>query len=209
MKVKKKKLPKSDQLFLDAQKKLSISNCSIKKMREHLKKKGGTRSEIDEVITKLKKYSLLDEDEVIKNVISYADAKHYGYHKIIEMLKQREIDSKKIAGILKDDSREFRESKEMLKRLKKRYKNKNTVNLKQSVYSALIRYGFEENTASIRASEVYNSPQEEINVLILEYNRLISSYSRKLKGKELTNKITTKLLTKGFKINDIRKVVNK
>lgn len=209
MKVKKKKLPKSDQLFLDAQKKLSISNCSIRKMREHLKKKGGTKSEIDEVITKLKKYSLLDEDEIIKNVISYADAKHYGYYKIIEMLKQREIDYKKIAGILKDDSRELRESKEMLKRLKKRYKNKNTVNLKQSVYSALIRYGFEENTATMRASEVYNSPQEEINVLILEYNRLISNYSRKFKGKELTNKITTKLVSKGFKINDIRKVVNK
>ena len=209
MKKGKNKLTKLDQLFVDAQKKLEVSTYSIKKMREYLKKKGGTKKETNEVILKLKKYSFLDEDEIIKNVISYADVKHYGYYKIIEMLKQREIDPNKIAKILMSNSRELRESKEMLNRLKKRYKNKNTVNLKQSIYSALIGYGFEENIATMRVSEVYNSPQEELNVLILEYNKLISSYSRNYKGSELTKKIVDKLLTKGYKINDIRKVVKK
>lgn len=208
MKKKKDELIKIDKLFLEAQRKIEISSPSIKKMKEYLKKKGGSKKEIEEIIIKLKKYSLIDEDEIIKNVLSYADSKHYGYKKIIEMLKLREIDSSKIAKLKKDEAREVRESKEMQNRLIKRYKNKNTANLKQSVYNALIRYGFDENIASARASEVFNSPSKEKDVLILEYKKVISSYSRKLKDKALVSKITQRLLNKGFKLNDIRKVID-
>ena len=104
--MKKEKIDKIDQLFLDAQKKLGSSNCSVMKMREFLKKKGGNKKEINEVIFKLKKYSFLDEDEMVKNVISYCDTKHYGYNKIISMLKQREIDKSKISKIQLDFFRE-------------------------------------------------------------------------------------------------------
>ena len=204
--MKKRKLEKTDQLFIDAQKKLGSSNCSVKKMREFLKKKGGNKKEIDEVIDKLKRYSFLDEDEIIKNVISYCDAKHYGYNKIITMLKERQIDQSKVVKIKLDASREEKESIELVKRLKKRYKNKNTVNLKRNIYSALIRYGFDPNLASIRALEVHNSPQEELNVLKLDYLKLISSNSRKAKDKYNKEEIVDILLSKGYKYNDIRKV---
>ena len=204
--MKKRKLEKTDQLFVDAQKKLANSNCSVKKMREFLKKKGGNKKEIDEVIDKLKRYSFLDEEEIIRNVISYCDAKHYGYNKIIMMLKERQIDQSKIVKIKLDASREEKESIELVKRLKKRYKNKNTVNLKRNIYSALIRYGFEPNLASLRALEVHNSPQEELNVLKLDYLKLISSNSRKAKDKYNKEEIVDTLLSKGYKYNDIRKV---
>ena len=206
MKKKKETLNKIDELFVYAQKKLVSSNYSVKKMKEYLKKKGGSIKEIDEVISKLKKYSFLDEDEIIKNVISYTDIKHYGYNKIISMLKQREVDQKKISKVSKDNSRELRESKEMLKRLIKRYKNKNTVNLKRNIYSALIRYGFDENIASMRVEKVYNSSQKELDVLKLDYKKAISSYSRKVKGSSIKVKIRDSLLSKGYKLNDIRKV---
>ena len=208
--MKKEKINKIDKLFVDAQKRIVMSNPSIKKMKEYLKKKGGSKSEIEEVISKLKKYSLLDEDEIIKGVISYSDLKHYGYNKIISMLKQREIDESKISKLLKDESRENKESKELLKSLIKRYKGRSVVNLKRSIYSALIRYGYDENIANIRVNEVYISHSEEINVLILECNKLISSYSRKLDNKiEVKEKIISKLLTKGYKYQDIRKVIDK
>ena len=206
MKKKKETISKIDKLFVKAQRKLETSNYSIKKMKDYLKKNGGDKKEIDEVISKLKKYLFLDEDEVIKNIISFADSKHYGYNKIISMLIQREIDPKKISKIEKDETRELRESKEMLKRLIKRYKNKNTANLKRNVFSALIRYGFDENIASLRTEEVYNSPQKEIDVLKLDYKKAISSFSRKLNGSSLKVKIRDSLLSKGYKLNDIRKV---
>lgn len=208
MKKKKEELNKLDNLFLLAQKKLSISNVSMSKMKEYLKKKGGSKKEIEEVIYKLRKYSFLDEDGLIKDVISYCDAKHYGYNKIISMLKQKEIELSKINKVEKNEIRELRESRQMLNSLKKRYKNKSTVNLKRSIYSALIRYGFDENIASMRVSEVFNSYQEELNVLKLDYSKLLSSYSKKLKGRKLKEKIKNTLLNKGYKLNDIRKVDN-
>ena len=207
MAKKTHKIDKIDKLFVDAQKKLSNSACSIKKMKEFLYKKGGTKKEIDEVIAKLKKYSFINEEEIVGNIISYGNAKHYGYNRIITMLKQREISSSLIMKVQKDDAREQEESKKALNRLKKRYKNKNTFNLKRSVYSGLIRYGFDENIASIRASEVSNSPQEELNMLILEYNKLLSSYARKNNGKIDKSKISKSLLSKGYNLNDIKKVI--
>ena len=204
--MKKQKLDKTDQLFIDAQKKLANSNSSLKKMREFLKKKGGNKKEINEVIKKLKRYSFLDEDEIVKNVISYCDTKHYGYNKIISMLKQREIDRSKISKIQLDFFREEYQSRQMTKRLKKRYKNRSTLNLQQAIYCALLRYGFEANIASKRALEVYNLPQEELNVLELDYLKLLSSNSLKLVDNNKKEKITDVLLSKGYRLNDIRKV---
>ena len=204
---KKQKIDKIDKLFLKAQKKLIMSTISIKKMREFLFKQGANKKEIDEIIEKLKRYSFINEEEILNNIISYADAKHYGYNRIITMLKQREISSSLIMKIKRDEAREQEESKKALNRLKKRYKSKNTFNLKRSVYSGLIRYGFDENIASIRASEVSNSPQEELNMLILEYNKLLSSYARKNNGKIDKSKISKSLLCKGYNLNDIKKVI--
>ena len=204
---KKQKIDKIDKLFLKAQKKLITSTISIKKMREFLFKQGANKKEIDEIIEKLKHYSFINEEEIVNNVISYADAKHYGYNRIITMLKQREISSSLLMKVNRDEAREQEESKKALNRLKKRYKSKNTFNLKRSVYSGLIRYGFDENIASIRASEVSNSPKEELNMLILEYNKLLSSYSRKNNGKIDKSKISKSLLSKGYNPNDIKKVI--
>ena len=146
-------------------------------------------------------------DEIISNVIEYCDSKHYGFNRIIKMLKDREISLNKINEVIKDDTRERKEALEQTKRLVKRYKRKNTVNLKRSVYSALIRYGFDENIASLESSKVFNSSSNELNMLKLDYSKLVSRYSRKLKGKELYNKVVTALLSKGYRINDINKII--
>ena len=208
-KKKKETLSKLDKLFLKAQKKLAMSNCSTKKMKEYLKKNGGTKEEISEVTNKLRKYSFLNEEELVKEVISYCDAKHYGYNRIISMLKTREVDENLVLKIKKDDVREEKESIELTKRLIKRYKNKNTLNLKRNIYSALIRYGFDANLASIRAEEVHISHQQELNVLELDYKKLLSSNARKYKSSSSNKKIKDTLLSKGYKLNDIRKVENK
>ena len=123
------------------------------------------------------------------------------------MLKDRGISLDKINKIKPDHQRETKEAVEQTKRLIKRYKKKNTVNLKRSIYSSLIRYGFDESIASLESSKVFNSLSNELNMLKLDYSKLVSSYSRKLKGKELENKITKSLLSKGYRFNDIQRVL--
>lgn len=193
-----------EKLFSKSVKRLLIHDYSPSKMREYLKKNGGTKSQIDEVIKKLRKYSFLNEEEIIKNVISYCDSKHYGFNKIILMLIQREIDKTKIDKVKYNLKREQKEAKLQADILKNRYKNKNNHNLKNSVYSSLIRYGFNDEVAKNITSKIHNSPTDELNVLKLEYQKLFSSYSRKIKGKELRQKITDKLLSKGYKYSDIK-----
>ena len=124
------------------------------------------------------------------------------------MLKDREISLNKINQVIKDETREHKQAIEQSKRLVERYKSKNTINLKQSVYLSLIRYGFDENVASVEASKVFNSPLEELNMLKLEYSKLLLKHKKKLKGKDLSNKITKALLAKGYRYNDI-KIVTK
>ena len=205
-----KKVKEKDEvqeLFTLAVKRLIARDYSPNKLREYLLKKNKNKKVVDIVIQKLKKYQLLNEDELIERIIEYCDSKHYGYNRIISMLKSREISLNKINNVKLDHQRETKEAIEQAKRLVKRYKSKNTVNLKRNVYSALIRYGFDENIASLESSKVFNSPSSELNMLKLDYSKLVSRYSRKYNGRELNNKVVTSLLSKGYQINDINKII--
>ena len=205
--TKPKEIDEVQELFTLGVKRLIVRDYSPSKLREYLLKKNKNKKVVDEVIKKLQKYQLLNEDDLIERVIEYCDSKHYGYNRIILMLKTRGISLNKINNVKLDHQRETKEALEQSKRLVKRYKSKNTVNLKRSVYSTLIRYGFDENIASLESSKVYNSPSSELNMLKLEYSKLVSRYSRKLKGKELTNKVIKALLSKGYRSSDIEKII--
>ena len=204
---KTKPIDEVDELFNLAVKRLIARDYSPSKLKEYLLKKNKNKTVVDQVIKKLQKYQLLNEDELIERIIEYCDSKHYGYNRIILMLKDRQISLNKINNVKPDHQRETKEAIEQAKRLVKRYKKKNTVNLRQSVYSSLIRYGFSEDLASLESSKVSNSPSNELNMLKLDYSKLISRYSLKLKGKELENKLVKSLLSKGYRINDIKKVM--
>lgn len=205
---KAKEKDEVQELFTLAVKRLIVRDYSPNKLREYLLKKNKNKQVVDIVIQKLKKYQLLNEDDLIERIIEYCDSKHYGYNRIIKMLKEREISLNKINTVMKDETREHKEAIEQSKRLVKRYKSKNMINLKQSVYLGLIRYGFDDSIASLEASKVFNSPLEELNMLKLEYSKLLLKHKKKLKGKDLSNKITKALLAKGYRFNDI-KIVTK
>lgn len=195
------------ELFEFALKKTLVKDYSIHKLKSLLFKKNKNKVVVDEVIKKLQKYQIINEDEVIENILEHIDRKNYGFNKAINMLKSREISLDKIEKLKANLTNEKQKALEQTKRLVKRYKSKNMVNLKRSVYSGLIRLGFDELIAESMLSNVSNSPENELNMLELQYKKLFSSYSRKLKGKELTNKIIKSLQSKGYRINDIKKVI--
>ena len=205
----KKELTKVDELFTLSIRKLINSDCSIEKMREFLKKKDASEEEIDEVIDKLLKYSIINEDEMVKSIISFCDYKHYGYNKLIYILESRKISKNRIEKETKNEEREIRHAKELTKTLIKRYKNKNTVNVKRSVFSALIRAGYDEIVASSCVSDISISYKDEINMLKLDYQKLFLKVSKNLKGKEAKQKVINRLVSKGYKIDDIKKVITK
>ena len=205
----KKEITKIDELFMLSIRKLKNSDCSIEKMREFLKKKNACEEEINEVINKLLKYSIINEDEMVKNIISFCDYKHYGYNKLIYILESRKISKNRIEKVTKNEEREIKHAKELVKPLIKRYKNKNTVNVKRSVFSALIRAGYDEIVASSCVSDISISYKDEINMLKLDYQKVFLKVSKKAKGKEAKQKVINRLVSKGYKIDDIKKVITK
>ena len=205
----KKEITKVDELFALSIRKLENSDCSIEKMREFLKKKNTSEEEIDVVINKLLKYSIINEDEMVKSIISFCDYKHYGYNKLIYILESRKISKIRIDKVVKNEEREIKHAKELVKTLIKRYKNKNTVNVKRSVFSALIRAGYDEIVASLCISNISISYKDEINMLKLDYQKVILKVSKKLKGNEAKQKVINRLVSKGYKIDDINKVITK
>lgn len=205
----KKEITKVDGFFALSIRKLKNSDCSIEKMREFLKKKNASEEEIDEVINKLLKYSIINEDEMVKSIISFCDYKHYGYNKLIYILESRKISKNRIDKVAKNEEREIKHAKELVKTLIKRYKNKNTVNVKRSVFSALIRAGYDEIVASSCVSDISISYKDEINMLKLDYRKIFLKVSKKLKGNEAKQKIINRLVSKGYKIDDIKKVITK
>ena len=205
--IKTNKIDEVEKLFNIAIRRIIVRDYSPAKLKEYLLKKNKNKMVVNEVIEKLQKYQLLNEDELIERIIEYCNSKHYGYNRIIKMLKDRQISKDKVNKVKRNESREQIEASKQTERLVKRYKRNNTANLKRNIYSALIRYGFDENIANIQASKVFNCYDNELNMLKLDYLKLVSSYSRKVKGKELTSKITKALLSKGYRLNDINIVI--
>ena len=205
--IKTNKIDEVEMLFNIAIRRIIVRDYSPAKLKECLLKKNKNKMVVNEVIEKLQKYQLLNEDELIERIIEYCNSKHYGYNRIIKMLKDRQISKDKVNKVKRNESREQIEASKQTERLVKRYKRNNTANLKRNIYSALIRYGFDENIANIQASKVFNCYDNELNMLKLDYLKLVSSYSRKVKGKELTSKITKALLSKGYRLNDINIVI--
>ena len=204
---KNSEVNKIDKLFSLAVKKLVSKDFSNVKMKEFLIKKGATSDEADDVIQKLEQYSLINEEELVDNILSFCNQKHYGFNRIIFMVKNRKVSLEKIEKIKKDEARELAQARLMSKSLVKRHRKNSENKLKQKVYYTLIRYGFDENVATICVNEIHISAIDELNMLILEYKKLFSRYSRKAKGKDLVNKIIKSLLVKGFKREDVDKVL--
>ena len=195
------------KLFSLTLKRLSKKDCSVKEIKDFIKKNGGNSKITDRIITKLKKYSYLNEKEIVENVLSLSNYKHYGYNKIITILIKKGISQQLVDKVKYNSTREIKEANLLAVSLEKKYKNKNTNSKQRLIYSNLIRNGFSEEIAKVTSKKFYNSTNNELNVLKLDYHKSFSSYSRKLKGNELKEKLINHLLSKGYRYSDIKLVM--
>ena len=198
---------KTEKYFIDITKRLSINDYSPQKIEEILYKKGANKSEIKEIIEKLHTFSFLDEQKMVEEVISFCDSKHYGYNRIIKMLYDKKISKKEIEKVKYNLNREEKEGKIQTEILIRKNVKKNNASLKKSVFSGLIRLGFDEGLSIELVNKISNSNHiHELNVLKLDYEKYFMRYSSKYKGLELNQKVTNALLSKGYQINDINYV---
>ena len=180
------------------------------KLREKLYNKGGSKKEVDKVISTLKAYDLIDDDAYMNDYVEYCNSLNYGKHKIIKKLNEKGIFEEKIRKLKFPDSIENRKAKILLSKLEKKYDKYNYSSKKSHIYNAYILEGFESDIAIKYSSMIKEVDiKEENKKLDKDYLKVKERLKRKYKGKELKEKLISSLLTKGYRYKDIFSKIEK
>ena len=201
-------LNSSSKLLAYALKLRSKSLYSEYKMREKLYKKEANKKEVDKVIKILKGYDLIDDKAYAIELVEYYNSLNYGENKIKTKLSDKGIFKNEIDKIKFPLSIEKKKANNLLPKFERKYDKYNAVQKKQHIYNAYLAEGFDIDIAKEMTSKIKDSSQkEELTKLKSDYLKTKTRLERKYKGKELRQKILSSLLTKGYKMNDILKVL--
>ena len=182
---------------------------SKKEVKLYLDKFDINDSDKNKIINKLKEIKLINDIEYCK---AYINDKLYlskeGINKIKSHLLNENIPLEIIEKELKNIDIEIfdnRLEKLIIKKIKNNKKYSNNI-LKQKVLNEMINLGYEKNKV---LDILENNISSDNEVLKKEFDKLYNKLKIKYASYELKNKIKQKLLQKGFKIDEINKLVQK
>lgn len=178
-------------------------------MREKLYDKGASKSEVNKIIKILKGYDLINDSALANDLTEYYNSLNYGKNKIIHKLSEKGIFQAEIDKIKFPIVKEKNKAQNVLNKLEKKYEKYNTSSKKAHIYNAYISLGFDVDIASEFSNKIKESShKDELDKLKNDYSKVKLRLSRKYKGKELKQKCINSLLQKGYRLNDIIKIVN-
>ena len=178
------------------------------KMREKLYAKEASKKSVDKVIKILKSYDLIDDKAYSQELVEYYNSLNYGENKIRNKLSDKGIFKEQIDKLKFPVSIEKRKANNLLPKLERKYSKYNASQKKQHIYNAYLLEGFSGDIASEMASKIKEPNQkDELTKLKADYQKTKTRLERKYKGKELRQKVLASLLSKGYKMNDILKIL--
>ena len=187
---------------------VSKKHLSEKAMFDKLKAKEENFCVIKNVINKLKETGLLDDQAYMKDLIAWDNERCFGKNKIVKHLKDKGIPESLINKVKFSELNEKRKAKLLLPRLEKKYSQYAYENKKRHIYQALLRQGYDNRTAIEVADETKkNFDKVEKQILKKDYEKIKNRFSKKYQGYELKQKIYNALLSKGYKYQEIKTVL--
>lgn len=186
--------------------KYAISICSKKfytkkEIIDKLKSKGADKKSIERIVKKLKEYKLIDDSQYVIDFKNLHDQKLDGKIKIINSLKEKGISEILIKELYFDYDLELEKAKKLAPSLLLKFNNKSKSKIKEAFISSLVRKGYTYDIALLCyesiSDNIVNEDEEKIKKAVL----LLKS-----KGYE-KEYIIKKLLARGYRYNDIKKVV--
>ena len=140
--------------------------------------------------------------------MEYYNSLNYGKNKIIHKLSDKGIFDETINKIEFPVSIEKKKASNILNKLEKKYEKYNYSQKKSHIYNAYLQLGFDNDIASEMINKIKeSSPIEENEKLKSDYQKVKIRLERKYKGQELRQKIIQNLMQKGYRLNDIIKIV--
>ena len=187
---------------------VSKKHLSEKAMFDKLKAKEENFCVIKNVINKLKETGLLDDQDYMEDLIAWDNERCFGKNKIVKHLKDKGIPESLINKVKFSELNEKRKAKLLLPRLEKKYSQYAYENKKRHIYQALLRQGYDNRTAIEVADETKkNFDKVEKQILKKDYEKIKNRFSKKYQGYELKQKIYNALLSKGYKYQEIKTVL--
>ena len=178
------------------------------KLREKLYNKEASKKDVDYVIKMMKAYDLINDEALANDYLEYYNSLNYGKNKIKSKLSEKGIFEEYINKLKFPASIELKKAKNLLPKFEKKYEKYNSVSKKQHIYNAYIQQGFDIDVAKEMVGQVKDSnPKDELTKLKSDYSKVKTRLSRKYQKKELKQKCIQALLQKGYRLNDIIKVV--
>lgn len=187
---------------------LKKSHYSEWKMREKLYAKDAKKKDVDKVIKRLKDVTLIDDKALIEDHLCYANERNIGKNKIIKELNDKGIFDEMISKIYFSSGREKQKAQYWIPKLEKKYSSYSYEKKKQHIYSSLLSLGFDSSIASEALNKVSNkNDKDEKAKLKKDFTKVYDRLSRRYEGKQLDEKVFNTLKNKGYRYNDIKRVM--
>ena len=178
------------------------------KLREKLYNKGASKKSVDRIIKMMKSYDLINDKMLAEDLLEYYNSLNYGEKKIRHKLSEKGIFDEDINKLRFPVSIERKKANNIFPKLEKKYDKYNYVQKKQHIYNAYLEQGFSSELALELSNKIVEkNNKDELDKLKIDYQKIKLRLSRKYQKKELKQKVLQALLAKGYKYNDILKVI--
>ena len=182
---------------------------SEKEINIYLNKFDISEDEKYNIISKLKDIKLINDIEYCK---AYINDKIYlgkdGINKIKKHLLNQNISIDVINNILNSVDMDIINNKLeniILKKIQSNNKYSNSY-LREKILNDMINMGYDREEILVI---INTNLKDDSEILNKEFNKTYSNLSKKYKGYELENKVRQKLCQKGFKVEEIKLLLNK
>ena len=205
-----KKRDSFDSLYNYALGVVSKKEISEVALRKKLEAKKGSKSNINQIISLLKKNKFIDESSLIDSYLEYAAIHLYGKNRIINDLYKKDVDKDLINKISFDEKEELSKANRFVKHFEKKFDKYSYEDKKKHIYESLMRYGYDSSVALKALDNIssYNK-NEEINKLKEEYKKANRKYQNIYDDTIKDDKVIKYLLRKGYRYEDIKFVKEK
>lgn len=176
-------------------------------MRNKLSSYGLDNKSINQIIKGLKRNDLINDDAFIEDHLGWAEERCVGKYKILKELKQKGIDDKKLSRIKFDKQNETFKALQNLAKLESKYEDLSYESKKQHIYRSLIGLGFESDIVESIVKQISKNEEAELESLDEAYQNLLTRLETKYSGETLKNKLTLKLINKGYRYEDIQRIM--
>ena len=190
-------------------KKLSVKDHSIKQIKDFLYLKRKLNSdEVNKIIDKFIQYNLLDDEKYCIERINYLNEQLFSIKQIKNKLKNEGISNELIEKyIVSDNNKEYEKVNKLVNKYLNTIKNKSLNAKKQLILNKVVNLGFNYDDVKMAIDSLNIKVDNEYELLKKEYLKIKNKYQRKYESYDLKYRISGYLMNKGFKLEDINKVM--